>query len=243
MFNKFNIGLDLFDFVLYNVLNNTKVVRKMTLSEYIKNYRSTHGISQRQFAAICDVSNGYISMLEKGINPKTGEPITPTPQSIKAIANGMGMTMQRLLSEVDDLYLDLSVPNLIRLPNLEFVPRLGPIACGTPILAQENIEDMVPLPDGVHADFALRCKGDSMINARIFDGDTVYVRQQPTVENGEIAAVLIGNEATLKRVRLYDDHIILQPENPEYKPYVYWHDEMNEIQILGLAVAFTGAVR
>lgn len=80
----------------------------MTLGEYLKRYRDAHDLSQRQFAALCGVSNGYISMLEKGENPKTGEPITPTMQSVVSIARGMGMTMQELLSEVDDLYLDLT---------------------------------------------------------------------------------------------------------------------------------------
>jgi repressor LexA len=82
-----------------------------------------------------------------------------------------------------------------------------------------------------------------MINARIFDGDVVYIRQQPTVENGEIAAVLIDDEATLKRVRLFPDHITLEPENPQYRPLVYWEEEMNSVHILGLAVAFTSTVR
>ena len=80
----------------------------MTLSEYIKSYRESHDLSQRQFASICGVSNGYISMLEKGENPKTGEPITPTPQTVHVIARGMGMTMQDLLSVVDDLFLDIT---------------------------------------------------------------------------------------------------------------------------------------
>ena len=82
-----------------------------------------------------------------------------------------------------------------------------------------------------------------MINARIFDGDIVYIRQQDTVESGEIAAVLIDSEATLKRVRLFDDHISLEPENPQYRPIVLWGEEMNTVRILGKAVAFTSTVR
>ena len=82
-----------------------------------------------------------------------------------------------------------------------------------------------------------------MINARIFDGDIVYIRKQDTVENGEIAAVLIDDEATLKRVRLFDDHIVLEPENPQYKPIVYWGEEMNSVHIIGKAVAFTSCVQ
>lgn len=133
--------------------------------------------------------------------------------------------------------------NIIPMPEMRKVPLVGTIACGTPILAAENIEDEVDMPKHIHADFALRCKGDSMINARIFDGDIVYIRKQDTVENGEIAAVLIDDEATLKRVRLFDDHIVLEPENPQYRPIVYWGEEMNSVHIIGKAVAFTSCVR
>lgn len=133
--------------------------------------------------------------------------------------------------------------NIIPLPEMRKIPLIGSIACGAPILAEEHIEDYVSIPKYIPADFALTCKGDSMINARIFDGDIVYIRQQNTVENGEIAAVLIDDDATLKRVRLFDDHISLEPENPQYRPIVLWGDEMNAVRILGKAIAFTSAIR
>lgn len=136
-----------------------------------------------------------------------------------------------------------TAPNIIPMPEMRKIPLVGTIACGEPILAEENIEEYISIPKDLAGDFALTCKGDSMINARIFDGDIVYIRQQDTVENGEIAAVLIDNEATLKRVKLFDDHISLEPENPMYKPLVYWNEEMNTVRILGKAVAFTSAVR
>lgn len=133
--------------------------------------------------------------------------------------------------------------NIIKVPPQKFIPQVGTIACGTPILAAENIEAMVPLPDGVNADFALRCKGDSMVGARIYDGDLVYIRQQPVVENGEIAAVLIDDSATLKKFRKLEDRIILEPANPMMDPLVYRGEEMEKVTILGLAVAFTSAIR
>ena len=137
-----------------------------------------------------------------------------------------------------------SIPaNLIPMPEMRKIPLLGTIACGAPVFADEHMDGEVDIPSNIHADFALRCKGDSMINARIFDGDIVYIRKQDTVENGEIAAVLIDNEATLKRFKLYDDHISLEPENPMYKPLVFWNEEMNEVRIIGKAVAFTSSVR
>ncbi len=133
--------------------------------------------------------------------------------------------------------------NILPMPKVRQIPLLGTIACGEPILAAENLEGEVNIPENIHADFALRCKGDSMINARIFDGDIVYIRQCDIVDNGEIAAVLIDDEATLKRVQIYPDHISLEPENPQYRPLVYWENDMNSVRILGKAVAFTSTVR
>ena len=84
-----------------------------------------------------------------------------------------------------------------------------------------------------------------MINARIFDGDIVFIRSQNSVDNGEIAAVIINDEATLKRVYYYpnEEKLILSPENPKYAPLVYIKEELNDIKILGKAVAFQSAVR
>ena len=214
----------------------------MNLGDLIREYRDSHGLSQRQFAYQCGLSNGYISILEKGINPSTGKPVTPTIPQLKKIADGLGITLSDLFEKADDMPIDIST-NIMPMPEMRKIPLLGDIACGEPILAVENIEDYVSIPKDLTGDFALTCKGDSMINARIFDGDIVYIRQQDTVENGEIAAVLIDNEATLKRVKLYDDHIVLEPENPMYKPLAYWGEEMNTIRILGKAVAFTSIVR
>lgn len=133
--------------------------------------------------------------------------------------------------------------NIIPLPKMKKIPLLGTIACGEPILATENIEALINADENLNADFALRCKGDSMINARIFDGDIVYIREQPDVEDGEIAAVLIGEEATLKRVYKYPSKVVLRPENPLYDDMIYSKEEMNEVRILGKAVAFLSAIR
>lgn len=124
------------------------------------------------------------------------------------------------------------------------IPLVGSIACGTPILASENIEEHVDIPDDIHADFALRCKGDSMlgIKVQIHDGDVVYIRKQDDVDNGTIAAVLIGDEATLKRVYKKKGKLILQPENPDYEPLVYIDQELEDIRIIGKAVAFMSKI-
>lgn len=221
----------------------------MKLSDVIKQYRTEHSLSQRQMGAQCGLSTGYISLIEKEINPQTGKQMVPSLPVLNKISAGMGLTLDDLLAVCDDMDVTLSekdsiLPsNIIPMPAMRKVPLVGSIACGTPILAEENLDGDVEAPDHVRADFALRCKGDSMINARIFDGDIVYIRQQESVEHGEIAAVLIGDEATLKRVYIYDDCISLEAENPQYKPMVYRGEEMNNIRILGKAVAFTSVIR
>ncbi len=132
--------------------------------------------------------------------------------------------------------------NIIPLPNMNRIPLLGNIACGEPILAEENIECDIDIPEDINADFALRCKGDSMIDARILDGDIVYIKQQPTVNNGEIAAVLIGDEATLKKVYLTGDTLTLLACNSSYEPFVYSGTELENIRIIGKAVGFTSKI-
>lgn len=114
---------------------------------------------------------------------------------------------------------------------------LGEIACGEPIFADEQFETYIDLESDTNADFVLKAKGDSMINARIHDGDMVFIKEQPDVADGEIAAVIIDDEATLKRVYKYDDHISLCSENPRYKPINIKADEGKNIRIIGKAVA------
>lgn len=123
------------------------------------------------------------------------------------------------------------------------IPLFGEIAAGQPIYADEHIEEFLPVDDEVKADFALKIKGDSMINAQINDGDIVFIRQQSDVDNGQIAAVLIDDSATLKRVYHMDGVIQLQAENPQYPPMIYSKNNCDECRILGLAVAVLGKVK
>lgn len=124
------------------------------------------------------------------------------------------------------------------------VPLLGQIACGKPIYANEDRESYIEVGTDIKADFCLKATGDSMINARIFDGDIVFIRKQPTVENGEIAAVIIDDSATLKRVFYHPETDILElkAENPKYPVQTYTNEQLNEIKILGKAIAFQGDV-
>ena len=211
----------------------------MSLGQNIRIYREKLGLSQEELAKKLGYKDrSTIAKIEGNVNDIT-------QSKIAAIAEALQTTPAALMGWDSDTTLTTGKlpPNIITMPEMRKIPLVGSIACGKPILAEENIEDYVSIPKDLAGDFALTCKGDSMINARIFDGDIVYIRQQDTVENGEIAAVLIDNEATLKRVRLFEDHIALEPENPQYRPIVLWNEEMNTVRILGKAVAFTSTVR
>lgn len=210
-------------------------------SDRLKELRKSSELTIRELAEYLGVAKSTINMYERGKRE-------PAFATLEAIADYFNVDMDYLLGKSDckNRYLEslsASPNNIIPMPATRELPLLGNIACGEPILADENLDGTVSCPEHVAADFALRCKGDSMINARIFDGDIVYIRQQPSVDDGQIAAVLIGDEATLKRVRLYSDHISLEPENPRYRPIVLWGEEMATVRILGLAVAFTGPVQ
>lgn len=126
-------------------------------------------------------------------------------------------------------------PGFDPLPPMTVVPRVGTIACGEPILAEQNIEDYDKVPADWRANFTLVCEGDSMLPC-IQNGDVVAIRRQPTVENGDIAAVRIGDEATLKHVYLHADYIELRPENPAFPSIIRRRDEMNDVHIEGKAV-------
>lgn len=207
----------------------------MSLGQNIRMYRERLGLSQEDLAKRLGYKDrSTIAKIESNVNDIT-------QSKIIAIADALDTTPAALMGwEVPATNLP---NNLIPMPDMRKIPLIGTIACGEPILAEEHIDDYINIPRHIPADFALTCKGDSMINARIFDGDVVYIRQQDTVENGEIAAVLIDGDATLKRVQLFEDHISLEPENPRYRPLVYWGEEMNIVRILGKAVAFTSAIR
>lgn len=133
--------------------------------------------------------------------------------------------------------------NLYKIDKIK-LPLLGTVACGEPIYADEDRESYIMVGTDMKADFCLKCQGDSMINARIYDGDIVFVRKQDIVNNGEIAVVMIDDEATLKRFYYYKEQnlVILKPENPKYEDIVLSGDKLNEVKVLGKAIAFQSDV-
>lgn len=219
----------------------------MKIGEIVKAYRVNRGLTQREFASKCGISHGYISMIESGVNPNNNEPLVPSITMLKKIALAMGISLNDLISEADDAEVSLestqdepSLPSNIRPIIKKRFPMLGEIACGVPIYANEYHESYIDASADIDADFCLTAKGDSMIGARINDGDVVFIKSMPIVNNGEIAAVVIEDEATLKRW-YYDrenQKLMLVAENSAYAPLMYVGEELNSITCLGKAVCF-----
>lgn len=193
------------------------------------------GLKAADLSKMTGIGEGAISQYRSGA-------YKASQRNLELIANALNVSIPWLMGVSDNSAVKMP-GNLIPMPEMDFVPLIGDIACGRPIIAVEESEERAPKPDFVHADFALHCKGDSMINARIFDGDLVYIRRQPQVENGQIAAVCIGDEVTLKRVYQSPGRLILRAANPLYEDMVFMGDELEDIQILGLAVAFTSVIK
>lgn len=133
--------------------------------------------------------------------------------------------------------------NISPLPAMKEWQVLGATACGKP-LHRELLDETILAPADIKADIVFRCVGDSMINARIFDGDAVFIHFQPEVENGQIAVVRVGDEYTLKRVYVFDDYVELRAENPTVKTILLRGPELtpDNYEVVGLAVAFLSTV-
>ncbi len=175
----------------------------------------------------------------------------PGPERLSILCSALGVSEAWLMGfdvpaergvPKSDTFDVFSIPNIIPVPEMRKIPLLGTISCKDPILAAENISEYVDIPKSIAADFALTCHDDSMINARIFNGDIVYIRQQEQVENGEIAAVLVDNEATLKRFYKTDNSITLMSENNRYAPIVFTGESMDIVRIIGRAISFVSSV-
>lgn len=203
-------------------------------SSRIKLLRTERGITQEQLASMLKVSRSTIGMYESGKR----EPDFETSEAIADIFNvDMDFLMGRSDVERKHPLTPTTVipPGFQPMPEMTTVPIVGRIACGTPILAEQNIEGSACVPARWRAAFSLICKGDSM-EPKIHDGDLVAIRKQPEVENGEIAAVRIGEEATLKRVYKRDGFLELRPENSNYESIILIGEKMAEATIEGKAV-------
>ena len=211
----------------------------MTIGERIKSLRESKRITQTELAEKLGTTKQNIYKYENGI-------ITNIPSDkIELMAKCFEVSPGYIMgwedeNELDGLSILMEKYDNIRPIRLKRFPLLGEIACGQPIFADEDRESYIMADMDIRADFCLRAKGDSMINARIYDGDVVFIREMPMVDNGDIAAVIIDDEATLKKVYYYPDKgkLVLYPENPDYEPFIYVGEELNTIRILGKAVYF-----
>ena len=206
------------------------------LGERIRNLRKERHMSLEQLAELIGTSRQTVHRYETGV-------IANIPhEKIEAMARALGTTPSSLMGweKGDDFpsYSNMTVSNLSATTERR-LPILGNVACGEPIFASEEQGYYMRAGSDIHADFCLMARGDSMINARIFDGDILFVKKQESVDDGEIAVILIDDEATVKRVYFNreDGILTLMPENPTYKPMRYMGHQLDRIRILGKVIS------
>ena len=203
------------------------------LSKKIKALRKEKRLSLEQLAELVGTSRQTIHRYENGI-------IANIPHDkIEALASALGTTPASLMGWDEEAKPTLNYIKDIAPVASRKMPMLGNVACGEPIFASEEQDYFINAGADMSADFCLTAKGDSMINARIFDGDVLFIKKQDSVEDGEIAVVLIDDEATVKRVYFNreDGILTLMPENPTYKPMRYSGSRLNQIRILGKVIS------
>lgn len=209
-----------------------------TFKERLEEAIRLRDISPAELSRRSGVNEGAISQYRSGA-------YKASQRSLEKLSNTLNVSIPWLMGadvpmEQPSSRSSADIPDgFIPMPEMRKIPLVGSIACGTPILAEENIEDYVDIPRHIRADYALACEGDSMVGAGIRDGDIVYIRKQTMVESGQIAAVRIDNEATLKRFYRKGDTVTLVAENPSFEPLLFVGEEINDITIEGLAVAYT----
>jgi repressor LexA len=204
-------------------------------AERLKDLRKTRKMTQSQLAETLGIAKSTVSMYENNRRE-------PDLEMLEAIADIFNVDLNSLVSKKD--YTTIIPYGFQPCPPTSQRPRLGVISCGDPIDTPENFDGYDEVPNTFDCDFTLVCEGDSMVGARICDGDIVYIKQQPTIENGQIAAVLIdGVEKLLKRVYITEESIILQAENPAYPPRFYHQEDMNRVSIIGKVVGFVSRVK
>lgn len=209
---------------------------KQIMANNIKKYMNQYNKKRNE---ICEYLGIPYTTFSDWINAKT----YPRIDKIEMLANYFGIEKSDLVEEKDNTDNYFSFDNIFKIEKKKF-RLLGAVACGEPIYADEDRESYIMAGTDIKADFCLKCQGDSMINARIYDGDIVFIRKQDIVNNGEIAVVLINDEATLKRFFYYKEKnmVILKPENSKYDDIILVGEELNQVRVLGKAVAFQSDV-
>lgn len=210
----------------------------MELREVLAKLKTENGLTTDLLSQLSGVPKGTLNKL------LNGETKNPTGSTLKKIANALncpveifyGHSVDRAVYPQDSLGYIRNAQDILPVQR-RAIPMLGEIAAGTPIYAEENAE-LLFCDDSIHCDFALTVRGDSMIDARIHNGDIVFIRAQEDVDDGDIAAVVLNDEATLKRVYHMKNGLQLLSANPKYAPRVVTFDDCDSIRILGKAVGF-----
>lgn len=215
------------------------------LGKKIKEARKALNLSQEELATKLGYTDrSTIAKIEAGHSDLTQPKIQKFAEALNVSpAYLMGWEDEPVKQENEEL--DIFKIKGIKSLTTKKIPMLGKIACGQPVYADEERNYYVEVGTDINADFCLTASGDSMIGARIYDGDIVFCKSQSAVNNGEIAVVLINDEATLKKVFFYPDKqkLVLQPENSNYEPLVYLGEELREVRIIGKALAFHSDIR
>lgn len=202
----------------------------MKVGELLKKLRTDKDLSLDDVAKQLGLARQTLYKYETGLI--TNIPLT----RIEELAKIYNVTPGYIMGwedENEDPILE-NIPGIILPIKMKKIPILGTIACGEPIFAEENYEGYFMLDENLPvADFVLKAKGDSMVEANIFDGDLVFFKKQSDVDNGDIAAVIIDDEATLKKIYKNESNLILQPCNSNYVPIVLSEDDHKNIRILG----------
>ncbi|HZK85708.1 MAG TPA: XRE family transcriptional regulator [Desulfosporosinus sp.] len=212
------------------------LIKQLDLSsKRLRSFRESSGFQQKEFAQLFDIEPSIYNRYETG-------KIKSIPQNIlMEICNKFDLNL-KWLAGVEDAEKHVVVQDAS--PGTKRITILGTIAAGLPIYAQEDVLGFEYVDSNLHVDFCLRVQGDSMIGARILDGDLVYIRQQSDVETGEIAAVLVDNDsATLKRIYKVNGTVVLRSENPNFPDQIYTKKDMKDVRILGKAILFKTEVR
>ena len=208
--------------------------------EVLKDLRKREGLSQAELAEILGVSKSTVGMYEQSKRSPHSDEL------LMRIAGYFGVTIDYLKGYTPDgISYDFDKLGLRKVV-IKRLPMLGKIACGQPVMCEQEYETVIDASGEINADFCVTAQGDSMINARIMDGDIIFVREQSIVENGEIAVVIVNDdEVTLKRFYYYPENqrVILQAENPRYQPMVYEGEQLEHIRVLGKAIAFNSKIR
>lgn len=205
----------------------------MSIGERIKKRRQELNLSVEDVAKVLNKNRATVYRYE---SDEIENMPTSVLEPLSKILNTTPAYLMGWEDENSDPILE-NIPGIITPVKLKKIPILGTIACGNPILAEENYDGYFMIDENLpYSDFVLRAKGDSMIDANIHEGDLVFFRKQNDVDNGTIAAVLIEDEATLKRVNKSNDTSILQPCNTNYNPIIINKSDNKKVLILGQMV-------